>query len=111
MAGFFRLTGAGPGGDEKNMKKMKKNFEPDRAGPRPMPVTRSLCALGEEDRSMSRMINSLLTFVTVSVNSASSAFALDFWQPLPACYGQAISGDDEILFHNHSHLFFLSEAV
>ncbi|RFU14045.1 hypothetical protein DZD18_03805 [Rhodobacteraceae bacterium W635] len=29
---------------------------------------------------------------------ASFPFALYFWQPRAACYGQGVRGDDEILF-------------
>lgn len=47
---------------------------------------------------MSRSIRSILTFATVSLNSASSAFALDFGQPSMACYGQVIDGHDETIF-------------
>ncbi|WP_158514946.1 hypothetical protein [Nioella nitratireducens] len=51
---------------------------------------------------MSRMIQSIVTFLSVTLSNASSSFALDFWQPLPACYGRVISGDDETLFHHQS---------
>jgi len=47
---------------------------------------------------MSRTIRSILTFATVSLSSAPSAFALNFGQPSMACYGQIIDGNDEIVF-------------
>ncbi len=49
---------------------------------------------------MTRLLHATLTFFTVSLNNASSAFALDFWQPPVACYGQAIGGHDQTLFIN-----------
>ncbi len=58
---------------------------------------------------MSRLIQSMVTFFTVTVSNASSSFALDFWQPLPACYGQVISGDDETLFNYQTLGVFISE--
>lgn len=53
---------------------------------------------------MSRFIQSMLTFVSVSVRNVPSPIALDLWQPLPACYGQVISGDDETLFPYSSQI-------
>jgi len=47
----------------------------------------------------------MLTFVSVSVKRVPSTVALDFWQPLPVCYGQTIGGDDEIIFQYRSPLF------
>lgn len=54
---------------------------------------------------MSRFFQALLTVVSVSVKRVPSPIALDFWQPLSACYGQAFSGDDEIIFIYRSQEF------
>jgi hypothetical protein len=65
----------------------------------------SIGASGGEFTNMSRSIRSILTFATVSLNSASSAFALDFGQPSIACYGQVIDGYDETIFSYHGRYF------
>jgi hypothetical protein len=54
---------------------------------------------------MPRTVRSILTFATVSLNSASSAFALDFGQPSVACYGQVIDGYDETIFIYRGRFF------
>lgn len=63
------------------------------------------CALGEGASYVSRFIQCMLTCVSVSLKRAPSAFALDFRQPLPTCYGQVISGNDEIIFQYRSQIF------
>ncbi|WP_131541844.1 hypothetical protein [Nioella sediminis] len=87
------------------IEKNRKNFEPSRRAPRPIPVSRRYSALQVREHNVSRFLKCMLTFVSVSVKRVPSPIALDFWQPLPACYGQAISGDDEIIFQYRSHLF------
>lgn len=47
---------------------------------------------------MSRTVRSILTFATVSLNTASSAFAHDLGQSSVACYGQVVDGYDETIF-------------
>ena len=74
-------------------------FEPAAHPKRPTFVTR-INALIEEAFTMSRIVRSMLTFATVGLNTASSAFALDFGQPSLACYGRVIGGDDETIYTN-----------
>jgi hypothetical protein len=38
-------------------------------------------------------------FAVSRMRTAPSPIALDFWQPLAACYGRVVSGDDETLFN------------
>lgn len=54
---------------------------------------------------MACTIRSILTFASVSLSSASSAFALDFGQPSMACYGRAADGHDETIFSFRGRVF------
>lgn len=60
---------------------------------------------------MPRLIRSMLTSVIIGVRRLPSPFALHFWQPLSACYGQAIGGDDEILFSTCDLPFSVPEVA
>lgn len=59
---------------------------------------------------MSRTVRSILTFATVSLNSASSAFAHDFGHPSAVCYGQLVDGYDETIF-THCGRFYSVHQV
>lgn len=60
---------------------------------------------------MSRLIRSIVASAIIGIRKAPSSFAVHFRQPLCACYGQAIGGDDEILFPPRGPLFSVPEAA
>ena len=60
---------------------------------------------------MSRTVRSILTFATVSLNTASSAFAHDLGQSSVACYGQVVDGYDETIFPHCGRVFSIRPAA